>query len=101
MHKSDKALTINDVWTEIGKKMFLEPSFTKTPEFVIEIIEKEDGADLLFHYESQEAAEFIMKMKLEIMAKIGFWFDSGFGLQEPYIEWHLDSFSPIEKEVSI
>jgi hypothetical protein len=34
------------------------------------------------------------------MKKIGFWFDSGFGVGESYIEWNLDSFSPIEKEVT-
>ena len=100
MHKNDKVLTINDVWIEIGKKLFLEPSLTKKPNIVIQTIQKENGIDLKFWYETSEDAEYIMKMKLPIMQKIGFWFDSGSSITETYIEWNLDSFSPIEKIVT-
>ena len=89
MHKNDRVLAINDVWKLIGNITLLEPSLTKTPDYVMEIIQKESGVDLKFWYETQEAADFIMKMKKDIFSK-GIYFDSGFGTQEPYIEWHLD-----------
>jgi hypothetical protein len=99
MHKNDREYAINDVWKIIGNITLLEPSQTKTPDYTIQIIQKESGVDLKFWYETQEAADFIFKMKQDIFKK-GIYFDSGFGVGESYIEWHLDySIHYLEKEV--
>lgn len=89
-NKQENDIRIKQVFTILGEEFAKLDENSSEVKMVI--LPKDNGISIQFHYESEEAYEFVNHLQRKIRLENEIWFDSEFAIRFGMTEWFLDYF---------